>query len=76
MLLRKVANELALVRGYKTLYEMLGMWDYPQVNNFCSHETKTSLLGRHLDCIKDIARLLDVPTSFIIRILQLEAIDK
>ena len=76
MLLKQVANELAYVKGFKTLYEWQGMFDYKTISTFCKYTTQGNLLGRHLDALKNVARLLDVPPRFVVRILQLEAIDK
>lgn len=76
MLLRQVVDELAYVKGFKTLYEWQGMFGYATITTFCRYSTKGNLLGRHLDVLIKVAKLLDVPPRFVVRILQLEAIDK
>ena len=71
-LLKKTLKELLYVRGIKQPFKYLGEGDYKELFNSKCNMAKT----KRRSTMNKLARKLNVPASFIKRIMEYERIDE
>ena len=74
MLLKKIAEELKKIKeiNFNTMYNREQIQRF---NQFVKHKEIERIFCLKLKTVREVARMLDVPVGFIIRILKLEEID-
>ena len=72
-MLEKVILEILKIKGIIRPYSYYGAYEYQQMRDFLK---KNNRMWKHLSVIKRYAKIWDLPVSFIISIMNMEAIDE